>query len=66
MGVPTCAIIVQWSGAPLKAADHPNIISLYELFEDDTNVYMVMELCEGGNIKAYCAKNLRKSEAWAS
>lgn len=23
--------------------DHPNVIKLYEYFEDDTNVYLVME-----------------------
>lgn len=30
--------------------DHPNIIKLYETFEDSRNVYLVMEICEGGEL----------------
>ncbi len=30
--------------------DHPNILKLYEYFEDKTNVYMVTELCTGGEL----------------
>lgn len=29
---------------------HPNILSLYHFFEDDERVYLVMELCSGGEI----------------
>jgi len=31
----------------LKTMDHPNIIKLYETFEDRGQIYLVMELCEG-------------------
>jgi len=34
----------------MKSLDHPNIIKLYETFEDARNVYLVMELCEGGEL----------------
>ena len=27
----------------LQTLDHPNVIKLYEYFEDDINVYLVME-----------------------
>ena len=27
----------------LQTLDHPNVIKLYEYFEDDLNVYLVME-----------------------
>lgn len=34
----------------MKQLDHPNIIKLYETFEDTRNVYLVMEICEGGEL----------------
>lgn len=30
--------------------DHPNIIKLYETFEDSKNIYLIMELCQGGEL----------------
>ncbi|CAE7772389.1 CPK2 [Symbiodinium pilosum] len=36
--------------AILKLMDHPNIIKLYESFEDLRNIYLVMELCGGGEL----------------
>lgn len=30
--------------------DHPNIIKLFEVYEDDKNLYLVMELCTGGEL----------------
>ena len=34
----------------LKNLDHPNICKMFESFEDDRNVYIIMELCEGGEL----------------
>lgn len=31
-----------------KSLHHPNIVDFEECFEDEENVYMVLELCEGG------------------
>jgi len=31
----------------LKHLDHPNIIRIYEYFEDDERIYIIMELCRG-------------------
>ena len=36
--------------AIMKMMDHPNIIKLYESFEDQRNIYLVMELCAGGEV----------------
>jgi calcium-dependent protein kinase len=32
----------------MKAVDHPNIVKLFEFFEDDENIYILTELCSGG------------------
>mmetsp|Transcript_32711 Transcript_32711/g.5950 ORF Transcript_32711/g.5950 Transcript_32711/m.5950 type:complete len:99 (-) Transcript_32711:1031-1327(-) len=34
----------------LREVDHPNIVKLYEIYEDRNYIYMVMELCEGGEL----------------
>jgi len=36
--------------AIMKIMDHPNIIKLYESFEDHRNIYLVLELCTGGEL----------------
>ena len=34
----------------LKELDHPNIIKLFEIFEDEKKYYLVTELCKGGEL----------------
>lgn len=34
----------------LKNLDHPNIVKLYETYEDRYNIYLVTELCTGGEL----------------
>ena len=34
----------------LTKLDHPNIVKIYEYFEDDKNVYLVTECCRGGEL----------------
>ncbi len=34
----------------LKKLDHPNILKLYEVFEDEKRYYLVTELCKGGEL----------------
>jgi calcium-dependent protein kinase len=34
----------------LKALDHPNILKVYEYFEDDEKYYIVMEYCKNGDV----------------
>eukprot|EP00931_Biecheleriopsis_adriatica_P040606 TRINITY_DN2326_c0_g1_i1.p1 TRINITY_DN2326_c0_g1~~TRINITY_DN2326_c0_g1_i1.p1 ORF type:complete len:491 (+),score=130.01 TRINITY_DN2326_c0_g1_i1:77-1549(+) len=34
----------------MKMMDHPNIIKLFESFEDHRQIYLIMELCAGGEL----------------
>jgi len=34
----------------MRLLDHPNIIKIFEIFEDDTEYYIVMEYCQGGEL----------------
>lgn len=34
----------------LKKLDHPNILKLYEVFEDEKRYYLVTEMCKGGEL----------------
>ena len=36
--------------AILSKLDHPNILKLYEVFQDDKRYYLVTELCKGGEL----------------
>lgn len=34
----------------LKQLDHPNILKLNDLYQDDTNYYLITEYCSGGEL----------------
>ena len=34
----------------LQLLDHPHIISLYEIYEDEKYIHMVTEECDGGSL----------------
>jgi calcium-dependent protein kinase len=34
----------------LKQVDHPNIVKLLEIYEDDKHFFLVMELMTGGEV----------------
>jgi calcium-dependent protein kinase len=34
----------------LRSLDHPNIVKMYEFFEDDKRFYIVTEICKGGEL----------------
>lgn len=36
--------------AAMKRLDHPNIVRIYETIEDETQVFLLMELCNGGDL----------------
>lgn len=37
----------------LKVCQHPNIIKLYDMFENEDDIHIVMEYCEGGDLFSY-------------
>ena len=41
----------------LKQVDHPNIVKLFEVYEDDKHFFLVMELMTGGEVSFICAVN---------
>lgn len=46
----------------LKNLDHPNIIRMFEYFEDSHKIYLIMEKCEGGELYEYILKQNSFSE----
>jgi calcium-dependent protein kinase len=50
----------------LKQLDHPNIVKLYEIYEFGNDIYMVTELCEGGELFEFITKQRHLTEAQAA
>ena len=34
----------------MRQLDHPNILKLYEVYETDDSMYLILELIKGGNL----------------
>ena len=50
----------------LRRLDHPHIVKIFEFYEDEFNLYVVMELCKGGELLDTIIKKGSMSEADAS
>jgi calcium-dependent protein kinase len=50
----------------MKLADHPYIVKLYEVWEDDRYIFLVLENCTGGELFNYIVQKKRLSEREAS
>ena len=40
----------------MKMLDHPNVIKLYETFEEESKLHLVLELCDGGDLFDFMMK----------
>jgi calcium-dependent protein kinase len=49
----------------LRSMDHPNIIKIYEFFEDRRHFHLVTEICSGGELFDYIVENRKLSESLA-
>lgn len=49
----------------LKSLDHPNLIRIYEFFEDSDQFYIILEFCKGGDLfdRITDLKNFNESQA---
>lgn len=49
----------------MKKLDHPNILTLFEIFEDDDSLCLVLELCQGDQLEKWVEANgsLKEVEA---
>jgi len=56
----------QYEISILKKLDHPNIIKLYEIFEDERKYYLVTELCKGGELFDEILKEVHFTEVAAA
>jgi len=45
----------------LKKLDSPNVVKYYENYEDDENIYLVMEHCPGGELFDLIASKFAKA-----
>lgn len=50
----------------MKAIDHPNLLMLNEIFEDQKALHLVLELCDGGDLQGRLVKAGRFSEEQAA
>ena len=48
----------------LRATDHPNIIKLYEIFEDKYHLYLIMEECSGGELFTRLEMNAKRNKLY--
>ena len=40
----------------LSKLDHPNIVKLYNVYDDADNSHLLLEFCEGGDLCSYIHK----------
>ena len=49
----------------LKKADHPNIVKIYEVYETNRSIYIIMEKCNGGELFDKIIDNISKHKMFS-
>jgi calcium-dependent protein kinase len=49
----------------MKKCDHPNIIKLYEIYEDDSHIDLIMEECVGGKLFDRIEEHIEKKQMYS-
>ena len=49
----------------LKKADHPNIVKIYEIYETENSLYIIMEKCNGGELFDKIIDNIGKKKMFS-
>ena len=50
----------------VKSLDHPNVLKMLDLFQDEGHFYAVYEATEGGNAEELCARTGGMNEKWGA
>ena len=49
----------------LIKVDHPNIIKIYEIFESERSLYLIIEECKGGEVFDHIMENIKKGQMYS-
>jgi serine/threonine protein kinase len=49
----------------MKMLDHPNVVKLYETFEEENKLHLVLELCEGGDLFEFIMNIENGQKTWS-
>jgi serine/threonine protein kinase len=39
----------------MRALDHANVCKLYDVYEDPTHLFLVLEMCRGNHVASLCS-----------
>jgi len=49
----------------MSKADHPNIVKLFEIYESNRSLYLIMELCKGGELFTKITERAQKKNMYS-